>query len=161
MAQPLTINGVIRQLTAADLALFVAHLLRLDQVSRHDRFQGGMSDIAVMLYGEHALEGEALIYGFFVEGQLRGAVELKSQKDNHELAFTVEKEFQSGGIGGALLGRALLVAKHKNIEQLNLSFLPSNLAMRHVSERFDAKLTSSYDQVTAKFYITARTCSMI
>jgi GNAT superfamily N-acetyltransferase len=153
MSNALTINGVIRPLKQADLVSFIAHLLRLDVISRHDRFQAGLSDMALMLYGEKALTENAIIYGYYVDGVLRAAAELKTIGDINEMAFSVEKTFQNHGIGGALLSRMLLVGRNLGLTTLRLSFMPSNQAMRHVASKFNAHITSDFDQAYAVFKI--------
>jgi GNAT superfamily N-acetyltransferase len=153
MSNTLTINGIIRPLKQADLESFIAHLLRLDTLSRHDRFQAGLSDMAIMLYGERALNDNAMIYGYFVDGIIRAAGELKTTNNLNEMAFSVEKEFQNRGIGGALLSRMLLVGRTLGLDEMRLSFLPSNQAMRHVARKYNAEIISDFDQAYALFKI--------
>jgi RimJ/RimL family protein N-acetyltransferase len=140
MSPILKIQGIIRPLKDADLAEFIAHLLRLDPASRHDRFQGGMSDMAIMLYGEHALESKSIISGFYVDGILRGAAELKIAGDISELAFSIEKSFQCKGIGRTLLAETLIKARHLGLTEVQLSFLASNDAMRHIAQKLGAEI---------------------
>jgi GNAT superfamily N-acetyltransferase len=148
MSQALSIHGVLRHLKDADLAEFIAHLLRLDAASRHDRFQGGMSDMAVMLYGERALQDKSLTVGYFIEGKMRGAAELKIADGMSELAFSVEKDFQGKGLGTALMGRILIIARLQGLKDVQLSFLQGNDAMRHLAGKFGASVKGTVAKFT-------------
>ena len=53
------------------------HLLRLDRDSRRSRFGGGVSDDFIAIYVELARRLDAVVHGFFVDGVLRGAAELR------------------------------------------------------------------------------------
>ena len=54
-----------------------AYLLRLDPDSRRNRFAGAVSDEFVRDYAELSFGIDPLIHGFFVDGTLRGAAELR------------------------------------------------------------------------------------
>ena len=101
----------IRRLWRADKAAFRDHLLRLDPASRADRFSGGVSDEFLIGYAENCFGAGDLVFGAFVDGQLRGAGELRSQsaiwterapfahRVEAEAAFSVEDSFRRRGIG--------------------------------------------------------------
>src|SRR5579863_7908785 len=77
MDKPLPLNATIRRLAAADKELFRAHLLRLDPESRHDRFHGGASDDFLERYADHCFKPSDAVFGAFIDGELRGAAELR------------------------------------------------------------------------------------
>src|SRR5438477_425612 len=70
-------GGLIRKLWAADAELYRDHLLRLDPVSRRSRFAGAVSNQFLRDYAELAFGIDAIVHGFFVDGTLRGAAELR------------------------------------------------------------------------------------
>src|SRR5262245_19220290 len=76
MDEPL-IYGSIRKLWVGEAELYRGHLLRLDGESRRNRFGGAVSDEFIGRYCEPFALGGAILYGFFVDGVLRGAAELR------------------------------------------------------------------------------------
>jgi hypothetical protein len=93
MHEPLISGGAVRRLWVGETELYRQHLLRLDGESRRSRFGGAVSDEFIRRYsGPSALNG-AVIYGFFVEGVLRGAAELRllARTGEAEAAISVER----------------------------------------------------------------------
>ena len=112
MQDLLPAGGVIRKLWIGEADKYRDHLLRLDPESRHSRFGGGVADDFIRNYVDLTISLEAVVHGFFVDGVMRGAAELR-QLGNHspgqaEAAISVEKPWQSHGVGSGLLqiGRA-------------------------------------------------------
>ena len=68
-------GGVIRRLWPADLSAFRDHLLRLDAQSRFDRFAMAVNENFLMRYAERCFGFDDLIYGYYVDGVLRGTGE--------------------------------------------------------------------------------------
>src|SRR5258706_8709920 len=68
-----------------------------------------------------ALSG-AIIYGFFVDGVLRGAAELRllEPAGDAEVALNIERTWQSQGVGTALLEHLLLAAGNRGIDPLHM-----------------------------------------
>ena len=77
MEDQLPRGGVIRKVWIAQADLYRAHLLRLDLQSRRSRFAGAVSDQFLRDYAELAFSIDVIIHGFFVDGVLRGAAELR------------------------------------------------------------------------------------
>src|SRR5882724_8624858 len=111
MHEPL-VDGVIRKLWIDRAGPYRDHLLRLDADSRRNRFGGAVSDEFIINYIELSLGLDAVIHGFFVDGILRGVAELRplgnGLVEEAEAAFSIEKPWQSHGVGTALLERTLL-----------------------------------------------------
>src|SRR5215472_16325718 len=111
MTEPLPSGGVIRKLWIGEADDYRDHLLRLDAVSRRNRFAGAVSDEFVRDYAELSFGIDAVIHGFFVDGTLRGAAELRPigapLARQAEAAFSIEKPWQSYGVGSILLERTL------------------------------------------------------
>jgi GNAT superfamily N-acetyltransferase len=94
--------------------LYRQHLLRLDAESRRNRFGGAVSDGFIHRYSEPSALNGAVIHGFFVDGVLRGAAELRllERPGEAEAALSIERAWQSHGVGTALLERVLLAARN-------------------------------------------------
>jgi GNAT superfamily N-acetyltransferase len=155
MSGLLTFQGVIRPLLTEDMMSFYEHLLRLDEQSRHDRFSGGVSDAALMRYASQAMKAEGFILGFFIAGILRGAVEIRYIGTMGELATSVEHDYQHGGIGTALMGRSLDMARKAGMKQMHLNFIPHNHAMQQLAKHYGADFHHSKDDVEADFLLAA------
>src|SRR5262249_45680333 len=77
MPEPLISAGAVRKLWVGETELYRQHLLRLYAESRRHRFGGAVSDEFIRRYSGPSTLNGAVIYGFFVEGVLRGAAELR------------------------------------------------------------------------------------
>src|ERR1044071_8338235 len=78
MDEPLPDDGVIRKLWVGETDAYRDHLLRLDRESRNRRFSGAVSDEFIARHAASADGFGAVLHGFFVDGLLRGAAELRS-----------------------------------------------------------------------------------
>jgi GNAT superfamily N-acetyltransferase len=150
MTDELTASGVIRKLMPWETGELAAHFLRLDPESRHCRFAAGVSDDTITAYAETALGSDALVHGFLVDGQLRGAAELRIVADDAaEVAVTVERAWRLTGIGTALFGRLLLTARNRGVKSLVMTCLPANRAMQRLAARFDGQISYAAGDVFA------------
>jgi GNAT superfamily N-acetyltransferase len=159
-------HAEIRRLWQADLPAFRDHLLRLDPISRHQRFGGGMSDDFLVHYADSCFGRGDLVFGAFVDGQLRGAAELRSkeaiwseqapfQRHIHaEAAFSVEQEFRRRGIGEQLFGRLQRAASNHGVETIEIICMPENIGMMRLAEKFKTHFTFEENQFTGR--LTAR-----
>jgi hypothetical protein len=97
MHEPLISGGAVRKLWAGETELYCQHLLRLDAESRRNRFGGAVSDEFIRLYSGPSTLNGAVIYGFFVEGVLRGAAELRllARAGEAEAALSIERAWCS------------------------------------------------------------------
>src|SRR3954469_16441542 len=100
-------DGVIRKLWIDRADPYRDQLLRLDPERRRNRFGGAASDEFIANYAELSRGLDAVMHGFFVDGTLRGVAELRPLGEGFageaEAAFSIEKAFQSHGVGAALL----------------------------------------------------------
>jgi len=151
MHEPLIDGGTIRKLWISEAAIYREHLLRLDPVSRRSRFGGAVSDEYVRGYVDDSICVDAVIHGFFADGVLRGAAELRplgsTAVNEAEAAFSIEKPWQSHGVGTALLARTLLAARNRGITHLHMTCLTENLRMQQLALKFDADLTFDFGSV--------------
>jgi GNAT superfamily N-acetyltransferase len=144
-------GGVIRKLWIGEAEKYRDHMLRLDPTSRHSRFGGGVSDEFIRNYADltHALD--AIVHGFFLDGQMRGAAELRPLglrfPRQAEAAISVEKPWQSHGVGSALLRHTLLTARNRGIQLLHMACLADNGRMQQLARKFDAELSFDFGNV--------------
>jgi GNAT superfamily N-acetyltransferase len=110
-----------------------------------------VSDEFIINYIELSLGLDAVIHGFFVDGTLRGVAELrplgKGFADEAEAAFSIEKKWQSHGVGSALLERTLLAARNRGIKLLHMACLANNGRMVDLARKFDAELKFDFGSV--------------
>ena len=152
MHEPLIFGGAVRKLWVGETELYRQHLLRLDAESRRNRFGGAVSDEFIRRYsGPSALNG-AVIYGFFVEGGLRGAAEVRllPRAGEAEAALSIERAWQSRGVGTALLKRVLLAACNRKIEHLHMLCLAENRRTQQLARKFEAELSFQSGSVIGK-----------
>ena len=120
-------------------------------VSRRNRFGGAVADEFIANYAELSRGLDAVMHGFFVEGVLRGVAELRPLGDGFaheaEAAFSIEKPWQSHGVGSALLRRTLLAARNRNFRLLHMACLAENRRMQQLARKFDAELSFDFGGV--------------
>jgi GNAT superfamily N-acetyltransferase len=154
MNNPLIDGGAIRKMWIDRSGPYRDHLLRLDRESRRNRFGGAVSDEFIVSYIELSLGLDVVIHGFFVDGALRGVAELrplgKGFADEAEAAFSIEKDWQSHGVGSALLERTLLAARNRGIKLLHMACLANNARMVELARKFDADLKFDFGSVVGE-----------
>ena len=147
-------GGMIRKMWAVEASRYREHLLRLDEASRRSRFGGTVSDDFLSNYVDLALGIDTVIHGFFVNGTMRGAAELrpigKPVAREAEAAFSIERPWQSHGVGSALLARTLLAARNRGIKFLHMACLANNERMQQLARKFDAELTFDFGSVVGE-----------
>src|SRR5262249_31559381 len=144
MSESLPEGGIIRKMWSVEAGRYREHLLRLDPVSRRNRFGGDVSDEFLDEYATLATNIDTVIHGFFVNGTMRGAAELRPIgapiAREAEAAFSIEEPWQSHGVGSALLARTLLAARNRGITFLHMACLADNERMQQLARKFDAEL---------------------
>ena len=151
---PLPDGGAIRKLWVGERDAYREHLLRLDRESRHRRFSGAVADEFIAHHAANAFEPGAVLHGFFVEGTLRGAAELRPLGSifarEGEAAFSVEQPWQSQGVGSVLLQRTLLSARNRGIKTLHMHCLAENRRMQQLARKFEADLHFDFGSVVGE-----------
>jgi len=93
----------------------------------------------------------SLVHGFFVDGVLRGAAELRplgpAFAREAEAAISIETAWQSHGVGSALLRHTLLTARNRGIRLLHMACLAENRRMQQLARKFDAELSFDFGSV--------------
>jgi GNAT superfamily N-acetyltransferase len=154
MRDPLPAGAVIRKLWIGEADAYRDHLLRLDPDSRRNRFAGAVSDEFVLDYAELSFGIDALIHGFLIDGTLRGAAELRPigapLMREAEAAFSIEKPWQSHGVGSILLERTLLAARNRGIKFLHMACLADNKRMQQLARKYEAELSFDFSNVVGE-----------
>jgi GNAT superfamily N-acetyltransferase len=154
MDEPLPDGGMIRKLWIGESDAYRDHLLRLDRDSRNRRFSGAVSDDFVARHAATANEIGVVVHGFFVEGKLRGAAELRRIGSllvrEAEAAFSVEQPWQSQGVGTVLLERTILSARNRGINTLHMHCISDNRRMQQLAQKFDANLKFDFGSVVGE-----------
>jgi len=154
MQEVLPEGGVIRKLWIGETAKYREHILRLDPESRRNRFAGGVSDDFIRRYVDLTLGLDAVVHGFFVGDAMHAAAELRpiGQRFTHEAeaAISVEKAWQSHGVGSALLRRTLLVARNRGFRHLHMACLADNRRMQQLARKFDTELSFDFESVVGE-----------
>lgn len=154
MHEPLPDGGAIRKLWIGETDAYRDHLLRLDRESRYRRFSGAVSDEVIARHAATANELGAVVHGFFVDGVLRGAAELRHNgsvfSHEAEAAFSIEQPWQSHGVGTELLERTLLSARNRGIKSLRMDCLAENQRMQQLARKFAAEFSFDFGSVTGE-----------
>ena len=154
MYEPLPDGGIIRKLWVGETDAYREHLLRLDHDSRRTRFSGLVSDRFIADHAATAHGVDVVVHGFFVDGTLRGAAELRQIgpvfSREAEAAFSIEQPWQSHGVGTALLERTLLSARNRGITKLHMHCLAANRRMQQLARKFEAGLSFDFGDVVAE-----------
>jgi GNAT superfamily N-acetyltransferase len=154
MQDPLADGGVIRKLWIGEADRYRDHLLRLDAESRHSRFGGGVAEEFIRSYVGTTFGLSAVVHGFFVDGVLRGAAELRplgpAFAREAEAALSIESDWQSHGVGSVLLDRTLLTARNRGIKRLHMACLANNRRMQELARKFAAELSFDFGGVVGE-----------
>ena len=154
MHEPLPDSGMVRKLWINETDIYRDHLLRLDRESRHRRFSGAVSDEFIIHHAASANEIGVVVHGFFVDGVLRGAAELRYFGSmfarEAEAAFSIEQPWQSHGVGTLLLERTLLSARNRGIKLLSMHCLADNQRMQQLARKFEADLKFDFGGVVGE-----------
>lgn len=154
MDELLADGGVIRKLWLGEAQDYRDHLLRLDAESRRNRFGLALADELIEAYVASPTWSGAVMHGFLVDGVLRGVAELKpfgvAFPTEAEAAFSVEKPWQSHGVGSALLARTLLAARNRGIRQVHMACLAGNARMQQLARKFAGQLSFDFGNVVGE-----------
>ena len=154
MDELLADGGVIRKVWIGEAEKYRDHLLRLDAESRRNRFGGMIADDLIRAYAETAMQVGTVMHGFLVDGILRGVAELKpfgtAFPGEAEVAFSIEKPWQSHGVGSALLERTLLAARNRGLKFLHMACLADNKRMQQLARKFEAELSFDFSSVVGE-----------
>ena len=121
-----------------------------------------MSDDFLVRYAEHCFGQGDLLYGAYVEGELVGAAELRSNMAiwseqapfgrhiHAEAAFSVEENYRRRGIGEKLFRRIQRAASNHGVETIEIFCLPDNVGMRSLAQKFKTHFTFEECNLTGR-----------
>jgi GNAT superfamily N-acetyltransferase len=145
-------QGAVRVLKRAEWPLLRDHLLRLDQASRRDRFNGVVDDDFLKRYVAGCFDDGVIVIGYIEDGEVRGAAELheprRSSDLTPEIAFSVERQVRRQGVGSVLFKALLAEAKRNGYRRLRVTTGAQNDAMRALARKFGTKLTFSHGELS-------------
>ena len=153
ITRPALAKGTVRTLSQQEeLPLLRDHLLRLDPVSRHDRFHGFMDDSFIERYAAKCAGDGTVIIAYIEDGVVRGAAELhppdQSPDSQPEIAFSVEARVRRQGVGSILFKKLIAEARIKGYRSLRITTGAQNQAMRALAHKFGARLTFRHGEST-------------
>src|ERR1700750_1920446 len=153
-------KGSVRTLRRNELNLLRDHLLRLDSVSRHDRFHGFLGDSFIERYAARCGSDGTVIIAYLVDGVVRGAAELhppeQSPDAQPEIAFSVERSLRRSGVGSVLFRSLIAEARARNLRSLRITTGSHNEAMRALAHKFGANLTFRHGESTGSIALEPR-----
>src|SRR5947209_16527891 len=146
-------NSSVRTLSQQEeLPQLRDHLLRLDRISRHDRFHGFMDDSFIERYAEKCANDGTTIIAFLEYGVVRGAAELHPPDQSSdllpEIAFSVEASVRRRGVGSFLFRQPIAEAYAKGYRSLRITTGAQNQPMRALARKFGANLTFRHGEST-------------
>ena len=153
ITRPALAKGTVRTLRQQEeLPLLRDHLLRLDRISRHDRFHGFMDDSFIEGYAEKCANDGTVIIAYIEDGVVRGAAELhrpeQSPDSLPEIAFSVEASARRKGVGSILFRKLIAEARVKGYRSLRITTGAQNEAMRALAGKFGAHLVFRHGEST-------------
>lgn len=158
-------SGTIRKLWPMEADKFRDHLLRLDQKSRRMRFAHAVSEGFIAEYASRMSINGAIVYGYFEDGNLRAAAELRRMGDTWgdeaEAAFSVETDYQGRGIATELMGRVIRSARNRGVHHLIMTCLADNAKMQAVARHHDATLRFEHGDVVGELVPDSASASSI
>ncbi|NNF76647.1 MAG: GNAT family N-acetyltransferase, partial [Rhizobiales bacterium] len=120
------------------------HLLRLDAKDRFMRFCNMLDDARISLFVEKLNWSRSRFIGCFINGVLRGVVQLSPTNDSYdeaEFAISVDRNFRGAGMALALMNHAITFAKADGISTLVMTSLSDNRAIKHLAGNLGFKLS--------------------
>jgi GNAT superfamily N-acetyltransferase len=152
--------GVTRALRKHELPFYCNHLLRLRRQCRRSRFGNEVSDRFLRDYVGCIDLTNTAILGFFDGDEMRGAAELRSMRnvwcDAAEAAFSVEAQWRSRGIGGALMMDTLAMSRGLGVERVHLICERHNRAMLRIAEKVCADIRFEHGDCLSQITVPQR-----
>lgn len=141
----------VKRLSAKYAPALLKHLARLDKQSLYDRFCVAANHEFIERYVNQINFDHSGIYGVFDQDlELIGVGEcvVYSNKEEAEVAFSIELVHQSKGLGNRLMKKLIQFAKANNINKLNMYCLRTNSKSLHLAKKYGLNLTHEIDEVS-------------
>lgn len=144
-----------RKLLPAERGQYLAHLMRLDRADRYARFTGTVSDDIIQQHVANLDWGRTILVGAFVQGELRGVVELCTDRllwpNQAELAISVEKGLQGRKVGTTLIRRTMTIAANRSIQHVHMICLADNVRMRALARKYGGRMELEGGEFSVSF----------
>ena len=140
-----------RRLGSADLVAILAHFDGLTEEQWRLRFFGVVGrDSLRRRYGAIDYARTELV-GAEIAGEIVALLEIlpDAHGASMEIALSVRRDLEGAGIGRALLDLAIDHAARSEVDKVELEFLASNGAMRHIAEKLGFVLRRDDDVIFA------------
>lgn len=148
---------IYRKLWPIEIPAYRDHLLRLDETDRLARFLAPTPDSVIRRHVGATDLPWTLMIGAFIDGILRGVVELRGSRDDNmrsvELAVSVERAFQNTGAGSELVRRAVLAARNRSVREITMICLPQNRRMQRICGKLKGLLDFDEADVVGKIAV--------
>jgi GNAT superfamily N-acetyltransferase len=143
-------GGWFRRLWHGDEDALLAHYRRLSPNDRRSRFlhtvSGGFLERQVLKLREPGY----CVIGWFLDGVLRGVVEIAVQDGAAEAGFSVEETWRNIGVGDGLMRRALRRARRAGCRSLTVLTSWDNGPMIRLARGYDARLRAVEGEVVGE-----------
>jgi GNAT superfamily N-acetyltransferase len=143
---------VIQCLRHTDENQFQRLWLELEPAARIARFDQTWDGALLSSHAQAALTNADWVFGAFVDGCLRGAVEVYCNRVNGdaEAAIVVEQAWRRRGIGMALLHASMRTAAKAKATALKMTFSRHNWAMRRLSRKAGGRIDVVFDSLSVE-----------
>lgn len=139
-------QALVCALAPCEREYFREHLLRLDSLARIDRFGRGVSDYWLTRYAAETDWLRGIVLGCWIDGTLRGVVELRrvgsNQSTTADVGLSVEPPFQNHGLGFQLARRIVVMARTQGVAKLTLLFAAGNWRMPRIAQKLGVPCVS-------------------
>ena len=78
-----------------------------------------------------------------------------------EAAFSIEKPWQSHGVGSLLLERTLLAARNRGLKFLHMACLADNKRMQQLARKYGAELSFDFSSVVGEVTRSAADAALV
>ena len=158
-------KAIIRSLRPCEHEHFLRHLLRLDGLTRSERFGRGVSDDWITRYAAEADWLRGAVLGCWIDDTLRGAAELRrcgsGPSRTGETALSIEPAFQNRGLGSLLARHIVVVARNRGIATLSMLVAAGNWRMRSIAQKLGARIALTGDQIEAELTLDPATAATL
>ena len=141
----------VKRLNSKYAPALLEHLARLDKQGLYDRFCVAANYEFIERYVKQMNFTHSGIYGVFDQNlALIGVGEcvVYSSKEEAEVAFSIELEHQSKGLGNRLMKKLIQFAKANDINKINMYCLRTNSKSLHLAKKYGLNLTYERDEVS-------------
>lgn len=130
---------IVRRVLPTEYYKYRSHLLSLDENSRYLRFGYRAPDTAINKTCDAVEADQSSHVLYCIENEnleFAGVAHIAIGETGSELAFSVLKEYQGQGYGTALMERAILHCRTRNIEKSHLVCLQTNAAIKRLCSKY-------------------------